>query len=107
MRNPIPPDDEVALRKAAAAKRRDNARLSRTCVRCGKTFDRLTDKLIHITVECPHRGEKRLRAVSCWACAKEIDINVTRTCECGFTLPEGDGSNPLPVWESLEKKGGL
>lgn len=50
MRNPIPPDDEAPLRAQAAAKRRESARLSRTC-RCGAYFEKLSDKLVHISIE--------------------------------------------------------
>lgn len=89
MRNPIPPpDEEEATRKFRAARRRVNRRLARTCDRCGATFNNLSDKLIHVSIECPKRGQPRLRAVSCHRCARDIDVNITRTCECGFTLPE-------------------
>jgi len=93
MINPIPPEDELALRKQAARRRRQKAIESRTC-RCGAHFTKLSDKLVHITTECELRGQPRLRNVSCHRCATEIDINTTRTCKCGFTLPE-TAVNPL------------
>lgn len=59
----------------------------RVCPRDGHVSQTLTEHLIHITTEHDH-STKRLRLVSCHRCAGEIDVNVTRTCECGFTLPD-------------------
>jgi hypothetical protein len=57
----------------------------RTCPRDGLEFDSLPDYMVHLTLD--HDGAAR-RAVTCRACAKDIDVNVTRTCECGYTLPD-------------------
>ena len=60
----------------------------RVCSRDGHVSDTLTEHLIHITEEHDHTV-RRLRMTSCHRCAEEIDVNVTYTCVCGFTLPEG------------------
>lgn len=47
----------------------------------------LTDHLVHASTA--HVDEpRRLRTASCHRCGNDIDINLTRTCVCGFTLPE-------------------
>ena len=71
-----------------------SARPTRTCrvAGCGATFSNITDYGIHVTTEHDLRpggaDSVPLRPVSCWRCARDIDVNTTRTCECGWTLPE-------------------
>lgn len=69
---------------------------------CGAEFDTLADFGVHVSTEHDLRrggaDSTPLRAVSCWRCAREIDVNVTRTCECGFTLPD---DRPAPAFGPL------
>lgn len=56
------------------------------CRYCRQQFQKGWQVSIHI--ERDHAGEpRRLRDVSCWACAGWIDPNVTNTCSCGFVHP--------------------
>jgi hypothetical protein len=55
------------------------------CRFCGERFQKGWQMSVH--VDKSHRGERRLRTVSCWACAEQIDPNVTNACSCGFVHP--------------------
>lgn len=61
----------------------------RICPRDGHVSQSLTEHLIHVTEDHDH-STRRLRLVSCYRCAAEIDVNETTTCgECGYALPTG------------------
>jgi hypothetical protein len=78
----------------------------RVCPRDGREFETLTDLITHQTLDHDH-SKKWLRTVSCRRCAKDIDVNITFTCECGWTLPQEGRSQMstdrvvIAAWEKM------
>lgn len=68
------------------------SKIVRTCRLCEAEFESILDYSLHTSRDHDlGRGRSErlpLRTVSCWACAKQIDVNVTKSCECGFSLEE-------------------
>lgn len=65
-------------------------------------FSTTLESMLHASAHAPHyieREHRRRRRVSCWRCAKEMNVpegDAPYSCECGFVLPPKAQFQELP-----------